>query len=314
MIRIIAKLFAFAVVLTAFLPVARPFALPTNVWISSTGSDSNSCTALQPCTDFGTAILALSDPGVGQISCLNSPAPVEGGLLLSGPLSLTIDCAGLLSVASPNDGAFQFTGTNQVVKIRHLTISGTDGGYPAIKVTGSGSLILEDCVFENFSGTALDIEPTGPFSLVVTNSRISNSAAGVLIQPGSGGSVNATLDHVRITNNSGGGIKTNTTNGLVTVDITDSVISENAGNGINAVGAAGGQNMVSIKNTIIAKNGSAGVQANGANSGVLVATTLLDQNSAGATSAIGGGHISTYGNNSIVGSAGSGFTGTAPLQ
>jgi hypothetical protein len=29
---------------------------------------------------------------------------------------------------------------------------------------------------------------------------------------------------------------------------------------------------------------------------------------------VGSGHISTYGNNSIIGSAGSGFTGTAPLQ
>jgi hypothetical protein len=29
---------------------------------------------------------------------------------------------------------------------------------------------------------------------------------------------------------------------------------------------------------------------------------------------VGGGHVLTYGNNHIVGSAGSGFTGTAPSQ
>jgi hypothetical protein len=98
------------------------------------------------------------------------------------------------------------------------------------------------------------------------------------------------------------------------VDIADSVVSNNGGNGINAVGNAGGQAVVSIKNSVIAKNGVAGVQANGVNAGVLLQTTLLDQNANGATSIVNGGHISTYGNNSIVGSAGSGFTATAGLQ
>jgi hypothetical protein len=47
---------------------------------------------------------------------------------------------------------------------------------------------------------------------------------------------------------------------------------------------------------------------------VLVQTTLLDQNASGATSIVGGGRILTYGNNSIVGSSGSGFNGPASLQ
>jgi hypothetical protein len=71
---------------------------------------------------------------------------------------------------------------------------------------------------------------------------------------------------------------------------------------------------VSIRNSVIAKNGVAGVRASGVNAGVLLATTLLDQNAAGATSVIGGGNMFTYGNNSIVGSIGSGFTASAPLQ
>jgi hypothetical protein len=41
---------------------------------------------------------------------------------------------------------------------------------------------------------------------------------------------------------------------------------------------------------------------------------LLDSNTAGATSVVSGGRLLTYGNNHIVGSAGSGFTGTAPSQ
>jgi hypothetical protein len=83
---------------------------------------------------------------------------------------------------------------------------------------------------------------------------------------------------------------------------------------MNAVSGAGGTNMLNIKNSVIARNGSAGVQANGASAAALVNNTVLDSNTAGATSAVGGGRVVTYGNNSIVGSAGSGFTGTASLQ
>jgi len=197
------------------------------------------------------------------------------------------------------------------MRIRHLALR---GGSDLTFLAG-GTLILEDCVFTESSGTpAIDIEPTGPLNLVIRNSRISNNPSGILLKPAVGGSITATFDHVTITGNTGGGIKIDTTNGPVTMDITDSVVSNNGANGINAVGNASAQAMVSIKNSVIAKNGLVGVQANGANAGVLVQMTILDQNAAGATTVVNGGHISTYGNNSIVGSAGSGFTGSAPLQ
>jgi hypothetical protein len=41
---------------------------------------------------------------------------------------------------------------------------------------------------------------------------------------------------------------------------------------------------------------------------------LLDSNTAGATLAVGGGKILTYGNHSVAGTPGSGFTGSAALQ
>jgi hypothetical protein len=45
----------------------------------------------------------------------------------------------------------------------------------------------------------------------------------------------------------------------------------------------------------------------------MIDTTLLDSH-ASATSVISGGRILTYGNNQIVGTSGSGFTGSASLQ
>jgi hypothetical protein len=312
MIRVIAKIFAVTVALTAFLHVAPVFAAEPQpvIWISSTGSDSNPCTAALPCATFNTASGGLT--AGGQISCLDFPGPIGASLEVT--TSLTIDCAGVYVVNFPNLGAFQLQATDQVVKIRNLTISGAAGGYPAIKVTGGGTLVLENCVLDNLPGTALDIEPTGPFNLVIKNTRISNSSAGILIKPQAGGSVTATFDGVTIDGNSGGGLKTDTTNGSITVDISNGTISNNAGNGMNAVSGAGGANMLNIHNSVIAKNGSAGVQANGANAAALIDTTLLDSNVAGALSAVGGGRVLTYGNNRIVGSSGTGFTGSAALQ
>jgi hypothetical protein len=311
MIRIVGKLFA--VTLIALLHVGPVSAAPF-VWISSTGSDSNPCTAAQPCAGIEQALGTLDNGG--QVSCVDSPAFNKYNWNTNS--SFTIDCVGTYSTISANVGGLVLLGTNQVVKIRNFTISGTAGGYPAIKVAGSGTLIIENCVFENFNasgaGAALDIEPTGPLNLVIKNSRISNSAAGVLLKPAAGGSVTATFNGVTIADNTGGGLKTDSTNGAVTVDISNSTISKNAGNGLNAVGGAGGPNMLNLNHDVIASNGNAGVQANGATAAALIDTTLLDSNVFGATASIAGGRLLTYGNNRIVGLSGSGFTGTASLQ
>jgi hypothetical protein len=61
-------------------------------------------------------------------------------------------------------------------------------------------------------------------------------------------------------------------------------------------------------------DGTAGVQVNGATAAAMIDTTLLDSNASGATAVINGGHMLTYGNNRIVGTPGSGFTGTASPQ
>src|ERR1700693_2336521 len=72
--------------------------------------------------------------------------------------------------------------------------------------------------------------------------------------------------------------------------------------------------MLNVKDTVIARNGTAGVQFNGTNAAALIDTTLLDSNPSGALTTINGGRLLTYGNNDIIGSAGSDLTGTAPSQ
>jgi hypothetical protein len=312
MTRILEKLFAVAVVLTALLPIAPLAAAPvTLTFVASAGSDNNACTPMQPCASLNKAVENVASGG--QTTCLDPTGSAFGPIVFATPsYSLTIDCPGTIV---PSGFGLVLGSTNQVLKIRNLTIDGALASEgPAIEATGSGTLILENCVLENLTGTALDIEPTGPLNLVITNSRISNNGSGVLIKPAAGGSVTATFNGVTIDGNTGGGIKTDTTNGPVNVDISNSAISNNGGNGMNAVSGAGGTNMFNIHNSVIAKNGVAGFQANGATAAALVDTTLFDTNASGATSVVGGGHVLTYANNRIVGSSGSGFTGTAPLN
>jgi Right handed beta helix region len=307
------KLFAIPLALTLFLwTVSSVFAAPV-VYIANTAgsSDSNSCSYLQPCATVFRAFNVV-DSG-GEIDCLGFPIISEGVFGIANGQSYTLDCPG---VYLPAGIGFQFLGGT--VRIRHLTISGilSAGAAPAIFVNGNTTLILEDCVFENFPAAALDIEPTPNSSanLIVNNSTIRNNGSGVLLKPQTGSIITAVFDRVTIFSNTGGGLKSDSTNGSVTADISNSAIMKNGGNGLNAVGGAGGPNMFNIHNSVIAKNGVAGVQVNGATAATMLDTTLLDSNASGATSVVAGGHILTYGNNRIVGPDGSGFTGPATLR
>jgi hypothetical protein len=318
--RQIALLLAAAAVMLPLM-LATPGAATEVVFVSATGSDSNTCTALQPCATFSKAVTTLVNNAGngGQINCLSAPGPADVlNLAGIGSFALTIDCpGGVLMAISPNNVLNM--GSNQTLKFRHMTFNAAfDAGTPVIAAVGvSGStLIFEDCVIENESGNyALSISPSGgPFNLALSHTRISNSGAAVVMLPATGGSVTATLDHVTITQN-GGGIHTDSRNGTVTVDIIDSIISDNTSNGINVVSHTGGHNnVVTVSRSTIARNGLVGIQVSGSNAAALVDTTLLENNTNGATFIDGGGRLLSYGNNRIVGSSGSGFTGSALLQ
>jgi hypothetical protein len=272
-----------------------------DTYISGTGSDMNNCSLSSPCQSMTRAVNTTASGGV--IHCLDS---FDNGEALIAQ-SITIDC----SNSTAGGGPFTINGPGATVVIRGLFMSNL--GAAGIIFQNGAALYVENCrIYQNNNGILF--EPSAAASLFVVNSTIRNNAAGVLIKPASGGSVTATFDGVTITGNSGGGVKTDTTNGAINLAISNSTIAKNAGNGLNAVGGAGGQNVLELVHDVIASNGTAGVQANGNSAAVLVNNTSILNNLTGATSVVAGGRILSYGNNSIVGSAGSGFTGSAALQ
>jgi hypothetical protein len=288
-------------------------------WVSGSGSDTdnicNSPTA--PCASLANAYTHTG--AGGTINCLG------GGInfsinTLTITQSVTIDCRAVTFATDASEIYF-FTvnaGPNDDVTIRGLqfdsgSVDGT--GIGGVSFTGGHSLHIENCTFGHFSSAAVLIAPSTASNIFLSDSKFSTNGSGVLIEPGSGGSVKATFDRVSITQNSGPGIKINTTtSGPVTADVTASVISDNSSYGLNAVSGAGGGAIFNVGHSVIAGNGSAGIQADGSNAAAMVDTTLLDSNGTGATNAVAGGRILTYGTNRIVGSAGSGFTGSASLQ
>jgi len=302
MIRILAKLFAVAVALTACLPV-QPSSAESVAFVSASGGGTT-CTQTAPCGSIFEAVVSLPNAG-GRVVC--ATPVVETASFDFSNSTYVFDCPSSVLL-----GQITFFGNDVVLKFQHMGFSNASS---MIKFAGGGgTLIFEDCVLEDSSGVALDIEPGAPFNLVIKNSRISNNtAAGVLIKPAAGGSVTATFDGVTITNNAGG-LRTDTTNGAVRVDISNSTINNNANNGVIAIGGAGGQNVMNLSRNVIASNGQVGIEVSGTTAGAIVDTTLLDSNTLGALSAVSSGRILTYQNNRIVGSPGTGFTGTASPQ
>jgi filamentous hemagglutinin len=288
---------SFAVLIVIFWHT--PPVIAAAYFISGFGSGFT-CLQTAPC-QIGEAVTeAASSAAPLEIACADGSD--NGGVTVT--TRVTIDCAGtaggIAGDVTLGGGALTLKNTTMSFNGNALTLQ-------------HGILIVENVHITAASQNAILAQPSLASTLIVKNCTIEGGGA-VLLKPAPGGSLSARFDHVTISGGTGGGIKIDTTNGPVTVDITNSEISSNAGNGINAVGGTGGQAIVSIKNSVIAKNGTAGVQANGATAGVLVQTTLFDQNASGATSVVAGGHISTYGNNSVVGADGSGFTGTASLR
>lgn len=326
-----------------FAVLAIAFALMTQVasaqvgfiyWVSGTGSDANEsggCVRTAPCLTFEAALRAAQANTGGTISCAD-PVDAGQGLGQSGILtitfSVTIDCAAdfgnvVVRVGGP---AFVISNaTDSQVTLRGMTIRGLAdtgaGGQPAtagLEIDQPAFVRIENCkIYDVGGGPAILVKPgIGTTTVKIQDSTFSNNAGGITVAPTAAARVSLSIDRSRIESNSGGGIRIDSSNasGSITTHVTDSSISFNTSAGINVVsGSAGGQNVVNLSGDVLASNGGTGLQANGANAAALVKQTSLSNN-ATALSAINSGRILTYGNNSIVGSVGTGFSASASLQ
>jgi hypothetical protein len=320
--RIIQLLFGLMAVVCN--PFDAAYAQTSQTWVSGTGQDTNNCSRTLPC-QFASGALAKTIAN-GQINMLD-PAEV-GGAFITKSISIVNENTGnvVMSGGSNDFGGGPglvviAAGANGVVTLRGLVIDQSLG--TAILINNAHQINIENCLIRDNVGAGIAVNPNvdgqpqtlaSSINVAIRNTTITGSAAGIKITSVPGVAVNVAVENSFIVNNSGGGVRADGSSGdPITVSISNSTVSLNSGNGINAI-AGNSQNIVSIKHSIIAKNGGAGVQVNGVNAGMLLSATLLDQNVAGATSVVSGGNMFTYGNNEVVGGAGSGFNHAAGLQ
>jgi hypothetical protein len=203
-----------AVTMNSAMNVSANFvALRDRVFVSSNGNDANPCTFLSPCKTFQQALSVVA-PG-GEISAVDSagfgPITITKSVTLTSPNGIE---AGIVPTAGGNAVTIN-AGPSDAILLRGLTINGSGASYNGIIFNSGGSLIVVDCVVQNFvqnggspaTGNGILIQPTsGTVDFTITNTILANNGfAGILYSVPSGTpNAEGTIDNVVATGNTEG--------------------------------------------------------------------------------------------------------------
>jgi hypothetical protein len=242
---------------------------PNRTFVSGTGTDSGACTRVAPCRTFAFA-LTQANAG-GEIDVLDVAG--YGQVTITKAISILGNGAAGINAASGN-GVTINAGASDSVYLRGLAIDGLGSGANGIQFTTGGNLEIENCVIRGFSGTGINIAPTG-------------SAA-----------VTGALSNV-ITYNNPNGINVNgtaLTGSSLNVTVVNSVASNSNVVGINAAGA---NTAVMVRNTVVSYSGT-GLFAQ-MNAILRVGHSVVTGSNTGVNFATTGGTLFSYGDNDIDG-------------
>jgi hypothetical protein len=278
----------------------------TRTWVSGVGDDANPCSRTAPCKTFAGAISKTA--AGGEIDALD-----PGGFgALTITKSITLDGGGgqvaSVLVAGTN-GIVVVAGATDVVILRNLRLDGLLGngsnsgnaGISGIRFISGKTLILEhDDVF-GFNTAGVDAEPsTLGANLILEDVHLQNnagvSASGVLIQPGSGGSIQATLTNVFSDANTNG-LTINANAASAHVSVENSTFTSGT-NGIQVTATVSSVPHVFLNNVNTYQNSGSGLVATGSFANVLVANSSIHDNGNGILR-VSSSTIGTYGNNRL---------------
>lgn len=281
------------VALVTLLGASAAQAQATRTWVSGLGDDANPCSRTAPCKTFAGA---YSKTAVGGEIDVLDPGGF-GAVTIS--KSLSIEAEGTIAgvLVSGTNGIVVQGGS--FVVLRGLTIDGIGTGLAGVKFIAGGSLFIENCTINNFTGFGVDFEPNQATNsiLSIKNTSIRNnqggSSGGVLVKPVGGGSVNGMLDRVRIENNQVG-LRVEASS---KVSVRDSQISNNASNGV--VDVTGETN---LEDTEVSNNQANGLLAN--NGTIRISNVSIVSNQGISMVFAGSGSVLSFVNNRIKGNVG----------
>lgn len=191
--------------LAALLAAAAPvFALSDHTWVAGYGNDANTGTPLSPFATFQAAVDATAPGGV--VSVL-SPGDF-GAVTLSHAISLDGGSIGGSITFNGTFGIDVAAGGSDVVTIRNLHVNGLGAGSYGILMQSVGTLLVENCVFENFTDMGIAVYTPAVEKVVVRNTSIYGGQLGfrVFQTPTAGVRLHASLDNVTIANASSAAI------------------------------------------------------------------------------------------------------------
>jgi hypothetical protein len=277
----------------------------SRTWVSGVGDDLNPCSRTAPCKTFAGAISKTA--AGGEIDTIDS-----GGFgTVTIAKSITIDGQGTLAgiLSAGTNGVTVNAAATDRVSLRNLSINGgppTSPGLVGVRILAGKAVSIDSCYITNFLSSAAnsgrginDVRTTAGGSLFVNDTIIRYSGnAGIVVAPGVGGAVKASLSNVRVEQSGENGTGTGMvfSGSTVSASVAHSVITKNATFGIGVESGA----KLFIDNSWITLNGTTGLDANAAASTVRMSNTVISGNG-GSGLGLSGGAIRSYGNNMIRG-------------
>jgi hypothetical protein len=291
-----------------------------HTWVSSTGSNENSCDITAPCANFSGAY-ANTTAG-GEITCVNSG---NYGSVFTISHSITINCENVVGSVTESGGAdigeiSITTGASDTVILKGLDLDGVGAGFlnSLISFSGAGVLHVEKVKLNHMNATnGIFFGPNGSATLDVSDSTITDNGssgtnAGVYIQPQSGVQANVTINRTVINNNYFGIVGDGTSGGTIKGTISNSVVSGNTEDGIAAISS--GSNVWFLVDRTEVSGNAYGLAAGGSGTEILASNSSVFGNTTGLHTS-NGGALYSYGNNRVNGNTTNGtFTGTVGLQ
>ncbi len=269
----------------------------TRTWVSGVGDDANPCSRTAPCKTFAGAI-SKTAPG-GEIDVLD-----PGGFgALTITKSISIEAEGVIAgvLVAGTNGIVVAAQPTDVVVIRGLTIEGIGSGLNGIRFISGAALHVENCTIKGFTQEGIDFAPAAGATnrLFVKDTKIrDNTGGGIWIEPGSGATVTASLDNVRLQHNLWG-LKAEQS-ATVNVNVRNSLAAGNTSNGFVAKTTGATVNLT-LENTVVSSNGNNGIAAVNAGATVRLSNVAVVDNLWTGLLAQTGGAIISYGNNQVRG-------------
>lgn len=307
------------ILIIGLLACGQAQAQASRTWVSGVGDDANPCSRTAPCKTFPGAI---SKTAAGGVIDVLDPGGF-GAVTITKSITLeNVGEVGSILVAGTNGIVVNAPGA--IVTLRGLSLEGfgaTGASLAGVTFIQGSELIVERCDIGNFtggSGMGIKFAPNSAATLNVRDTTIHGNGntnsptttGGILIAPATGGSVNATLDNVRILNSNGFGLMVQ---GPAAVVVRNSVASTNSGDGFAASSNSAAASLT-LDHVVASGNSASGVAAQGSAALIRVSDSTISSNTQGIR-AVSGGAVVSFGNNRNLGNIVNGApTAASPLQ